>query len=269
MLIIPGSGPTDRDGNNPLGVTAAPYRLLAEALAASAASASVRIDKRGMFGSKAAIPDANKVTIADYAADAHAWVASIRAGRPAPNASGCSAIAKAALVALAAAPAARRHLRRDLRRRHGPQARRGDARAIARQPGQRADPRTGAEQAIDTLEAGKTVDAPALPAPLHRCSMPRSSPSSDRPAGAGSAALAASLKLPLLIVQGDPGPAGHRAGCAQALAAAQPKAKLVVVPGVNHVLKAPSGDDRAATWRPMPIRRCRLRRRWSRPSRAS
>ena len=34
VLIIPGSGPTDRDGNNPLGVTAAPYRLLAEALAA-------------------------------------------------------------------------------------------------------------------------------------------------------------------------------------------------------------------------------------------
>ena len=33
VLIIPGSGPTDRDGNSPLGVTAASYRLLAEALA--------------------------------------------------------------------------------------------------------------------------------------------------------------------------------------------------------------------------------------------
>jgi hypothetical protein len=51
VLIIPGSGPTDRDGNNPLGITAAPYRLLAEALAAKRVS-SVRIDKRGMFGSK-------------------------------------------------------------------------------------------------------------------------------------------------------------------------------------------------------------------------
>src|SRR5688572_2979729 len=66
VLIIPGSGPTDRNGNNPLGVTAAPYRLLAEGLAGRGIS-SVRIDKRGMFGSKAAIPDANKVTIADYA----------------------------------------------------------------------------------------------------------------------------------------------------------------------------------------------------------
>ena len=77
FLSSPAPGPTDRDGNNPLGVTAAPYRLLAEALAAKGVS-SVRIDKRGLFGSKAAIPDPNKVTIADYAFDAHTWVATIR-----------------------------------------------------------------------------------------------------------------------------------------------------------------------------------------------
>ncbi|HEY4545313.1 MAG TPA: hypothetical protein VIG90_02645 [Pedomonas sp.] len=33
VLIIPSSGSTDRDGNNPLGVRAAPYRLLASGLA--------------------------------------------------------------------------------------------------------------------------------------------------------------------------------------------------------------------------------------------
>ncbi len=78
VLIIPGSGPTDRDGNSPLGIAAAPYRLLAEALAAQGI-ATARIDKRGMFGSKAAISDANAVTIADYAADVHAWAKVIRA----------------------------------------------------------------------------------------------------------------------------------------------------------------------------------------------
>ncbi|MEO1731199.1 MAG: alpha/beta hydrolase, partial [Pseudomonadota bacterium] len=78
VLIVPGSGPTDRDGNNPLGVTAASYRLLAEALAERGIG-SVRIDKRGMFGSKAAIPDPNDVTIADYARDIHAWIKSVRA----------------------------------------------------------------------------------------------------------------------------------------------------------------------------------------------
>src|SRR6476620_4570229 len=77
VLIIPGSGPTDRDGNNPMGVTAAPYRLLAEALATKGVS-SLRADKRGMFASKAAIADANAVTIADYAADAHNWIGMLR-----------------------------------------------------------------------------------------------------------------------------------------------------------------------------------------------
>ncbi len=77
VLVIPGSGPTDRDGNNPLGVTAAPYRLLAEALAARGV-ATLRIDKRGMFGSKGAVADANDVTIAGYAADVRAWVGVVR-----------------------------------------------------------------------------------------------------------------------------------------------------------------------------------------------
>ena len=77
LQVIPGSGPTDRDGNSPLGITAAPYRLLAESLAEKGIS-TVRIDKRGLFGSKGAVADANKVTIADYATDTYNWVAAIR-----------------------------------------------------------------------------------------------------------------------------------------------------------------------------------------------
>ena len=77
VLVVPGSGPTDRDGNNPFGVRASTYRLLAEGLAERGV-ASVRIDKRGMFGSAAAVPDPNAVTIADYAADVHSWVRAIR-----------------------------------------------------------------------------------------------------------------------------------------------------------------------------------------------
>lgn len=34
VLILPGSGPTDRDGNSGLGIRASTYRLLAEGLAA-------------------------------------------------------------------------------------------------------------------------------------------------------------------------------------------------------------------------------------------
>ena len=82
-LIIPGSGPTDRDGNSPQGIRAASYRLLAQGLAAEGIT-TVRIDKRGMFGSAAVVPDANAVTMADYVADTAAWVKSVRAKTGAP-----------------------------------------------------------------------------------------------------------------------------------------------------------------------------------------
>jgi len=72
-LIVPGSGPTDRDGNNPLSVNASPYRLLAEGLAAKG-FATLRIDKRGMFASAMAVEDANAVTIADYVDDVRSWI---------------------------------------------------------------------------------------------------------------------------------------------------------------------------------------------------
>jgi len=56
--------------------------------------------------------------------------------------------------------------------------------------------------------------------------------------------LAASLKVPLLIIQGDQD-LQVTVDDARALAAAQPKAKLVIAPGVNHVLKVPNGEGRA------------------------
>lgn len=73
ILIIPGSGPTDRDGNNPLGVNASTYRLIAENLALKGI-ATLRVDKRGMFASSAAVTDANAVTINDYVEDVRSWI---------------------------------------------------------------------------------------------------------------------------------------------------------------------------------------------------
>ncbi|MEC8179584.1 MAG: alpha/beta fold hydrolase, partial [Pseudomonadota bacterium] len=76
VLIVPGSGPTDRDGNSPLGIAAQTYKLLAEALAQHGI-ASVRIDKRGMFGSATAVPDPNDVTVDDYVTDIESWADTI------------------------------------------------------------------------------------------------------------------------------------------------------------------------------------------------
>jgi pimeloyl-ACP methyl ester carboxylesterase len=76
VLIIPGSGPVNRDGNSLHGLNTDTYKLLAQGLAARGI-ASVRIDKRGMRSSAAAIPNSNDVTIADYASDVHSWTGAI------------------------------------------------------------------------------------------------------------------------------------------------------------------------------------------------
>lgn len=79
VLIVPGSGPTDRDGNGPLGLKTDAYKLLAAALAEEGI-ASVRVDKRGMFGSAGA-GDPNAVTPAAYVEDYRAWIDAIKAER--------------------------------------------------------------------------------------------------------------------------------------------------------------------------------------------
>ncbi|MEM9270202.1 MAG: alpha/beta fold hydrolase [Pseudomonadota bacterium] len=74
VIILPGSGPTDRDGNSPQGLASNTYKLIAQGLAAQGIAA-LRVDKRGLFGSAKAISDPNAVTIGDYAQDLSQWAA--------------------------------------------------------------------------------------------------------------------------------------------------------------------------------------------------
>jgi pimeloyl-ACP methyl ester carboxylesterase len=244
LLIVPGSGPTDRDGNNPLGVKAAPYRLLAEGLAARGI-ATVRIDKRGMFGSAGAIPNANDVTVADYATDVHQWAKAIRA-RTGARCLWVLGHSEGALVALVAAqePAdlcgiilvsgAGRRLSDVIR----DQLRANPANAPVL---------SEALAALDALEAGKRVDTtnmnPAL-LPLFR---PQVQGAVISLFSYDPAALIAKVRLPVLIVQGERDIQVSVAD-AKRLAAAHPAAKLVLLPDVNHVLKTVASDDRNANF---------------------
>ena len=242
VLIIPGSGPTDRDGNNPMGVTAAPYRLLAEALATKGVS-TLRADKRGMFGSKAAIADANAVTIRDYADDAHGWADALR------KQTGAKCVwllghSEGGLIALAAAqqPAGicGLILVASTGRKLG---------AVIREQ-LNANPANApllpqAMAALSSLEAGKPADTTGMPAPLLALFNPKVQAFLIDMLSQDPATLAARTKLPILIVRGGKDIQVAQAD-ADALRAAQPDAKFVGPADMNHVLKDVKGDDRAS-----------------------
>lgn len=238
-VILPGSGPTDRDGNSPMGVAAGTYRLLAEGLA-DRGVATLRIDKRGIAASAAAGPAEADLRFDAYAADARAWAAeaAARAGKPCAWLIGHSEGALVALKAVAGgddkicglillAGAGR------------------PAGAVLREQLDAGLPepmKTQAFAALTELEAGRTVaDTPPALAALFR---PSVQPYLISWLPLDPAALLAAYDGPVFIGQGTTDLQISVAD-AEALAAADPRATLKLWSGVNHVLKtAPA--DRAA-----------------------
>lgn len=240
VLIVPGSGPTDRNGNAPTWLNASTYRLLAEGLL-DEGIASVRIDKRGMYGSAAAIPDADDVTIDEYAADVQAWVAAIRAQTGARSvwvlghsegglvgllaARQSADIAGLILVATAGRPLGQ----------------------VVRQQLQ-SNPANApfldnAMWILDSLEAGDRVDAARIDPAL----MPLCRPQVQRllmsELTVDPAALLAGYTNPVLIVQGsrDIQVAVHDA---ERLKHANPRAEMALIADANHFLKPVRTTDR-------------------------
>jgi uncharacterized protein len=242
VLIIPGSGPTDRDGNNPAGILAAPYRLLAEDLAVRGVT-TVRIDKRGLGGSAGATPDGNAVTIPDYVTDVHAWTTVIRHRTGAPcvwllghSEGGLVAMATSAtepdlcgLILVAAAGRPMGEVLRDQLRANPANAPLVD-RALA---------------AIDELEAGKRVDTSDMAPPLMRLFNPNVQGFLISAFSYDPAKLLKGYAKPVLILQGLRDMQVHEVD-AKILKDADPNATLVLLPNVNHVLKSVSSDDRRA-----------------------
>jgi len=71
-LIIPGSGPTDRDGNQP-GLTSNCLKMLAHALSGNGI-ASLRYDKRGIGNSRKAGGNESDLRFEHYISDATGWI---------------------------------------------------------------------------------------------------------------------------------------------------------------------------------------------------
>lgn len=242
LLILPGSGPTDRDGNNVHGIRAGTYRLLAEALA-DRGIGTARIDKRGLAASGGAVADGNAVTIADYVTDTRSWIASLH------TRTGLSCIwlaghSEGGLVALAAAQQPEGICGLVLI------ATPGRPLGVILREQLRANPANApllpdAMAAIDRLEAGEPVDVSTFHPALQQLFAPQVQGFLIDAMAHDPAALAAKVALPILIVQGE---ADLQVGLAdaQALHAARPGVELVLLPGINHVLKVVAADDRAA-----------------------
>jgi len=80
VLIIAGSGPTDRDGNNNFGTKTDAYKMLAEELAKKGIS-SLRYDKRGIGKSMLALKKESDIRFDNYVDDAVAWISLIKADK--------------------------------------------------------------------------------------------------------------------------------------------------------------------------------------------
>ncbi|GAB5504745.1 alpha/beta hydrolase [Pyruvatibacter sp.] len=242
VLIVPGSGPTDRDGNSPLGIAAQSYKLLAEALA-QRGIASVRIDKRGMFASAGAIPDPNAVSVADYVTDLETWADTI-AQRTGGQCVWLLGHSEGGMISMAAAA-------KDPARYCGlllvasPGVNTGDViRAqLAANPAN-APIMPQVDTIIAKLKAGETVPL----GEMHPGLIPLFGPQVQGFVGSmlrlEPAELIAAHDLPVLILNGR-ADLQTPAADAETLAAARPDAKLVLLDGVNHVLKQVPHGSRA------------------------
>ena len=77
VLIVAGSGPTDRNGNSAAGLSTYSYKMLGEALA-EGGYAVMRYDKRGIGGSPIPAEDVPNLVFEDYIDDARACAKFLR-----------------------------------------------------------------------------------------------------------------------------------------------------------------------------------------------
>lgn len=229
VLMISGSGPTDRDGNNPEAGRNDSLKKLALLLAQNNI-ASVRYDKRGVATGRKATPDERDLSVAGYVDDAVAWSAQLKRD-PRFGPLVILGHSEGALIATLAAQRAGANAVVSLSGSGRPLGE-----VLREQIGERlpAELQPRSYQLIERLEAGQYD--PDVPQPLQVLFRPSVQPYLISLLRQDPAQAFAALKIPALIVQGS-----HDiqvgVGDAQALQRAKPDAQLAIIPGMNHVLR--------------------------------
>lgn len=246
VLIVAGSGPTDRDGNS----AALPgandsLKQLVQGLAKQGI-ASVRYDKRGIGQS---VPTAGQtlreedLVFGDFVNDAAEWIRQMQAD---PRFAGLGLVghSEGALIALAVANSTSVEAVVTLA---GP----GENLAEVLQRQLRANPANPPELVAEVnrilaeLRAGRRVAS--IPPVLTALFRPSVQPFLISAFQYDPARLIKTVKSPVLIVQGERD-LQVLPDDARRLSAAAPQAKLVLIPGMNHLLKQ-VGDDLALNQR--------------------
>ncbi|MEA9992967.1 alpha/beta fold hydrolase [Pseudomonas sp. 10B1] len=234
VLMISGSGPTDRDGNNTDGGRNDSMERLAKILARHNI-ASVRYDKRGVAASKAATPDERNLSIEAYVADAVAWSQKLKADpRLGPlilmgHSEGALVASLAAQKAGAAAVISIAGTGRPVDE------------VVREQLHYRLPPALllRSNQLIESLKAGRTDDN--VPPALEVVFRPSVQPYLISLFHQDPAKAFGKLQVPALIIQGS-----HDiqvgVGDAERLHTAKPDAELAVIDGMNHVMRIVPND---------------------------
>jgi pimeloyl-ACP methyl ester carboxylesterase len=243
VLIHPGSGPTDRDGNSPLlpGKNNS-LRLLAEGLA-SRRIASLRIDKRGVAGSAAAATAESDLRVETFADDAASWLDLLKRD---PRFTAIVALGHSEGALITALAAARRPV-------NGYVSVAGVAQraseVLRRQLQGKLNARLMAEseRILSALERG--VRADSVPAELFPLFRPSVQPYLISWFRISPAETVGRLGAPVLVAQGTTDLQVDTLHAALLLAR-RPDARYLKIAGMNHVLKQVSGEleDQVASY---------------------
>ena len=229
-LIIAGSGPTDRNGNSPAIAGANnSLKYLAEGLAAQGI-ATVRYDKRGVAESVKAAASESDLRFETYIDDAVLWGKQLRADK---RFSSVIVIghSEGSLIGMVAAQKMNADAFISIAGAGRPAAQALLDQLKGKLP---ADLQSRAEMIIKSLSEGKTVeDIPPALGPLFRRSV---QPYAISYFKYDPAIEIAKLSTPVLITQGTTDIQESEQE-AKLLAQAKPSARLLMIEGMNHVLK--------------------------------
>ena len=235
VLLHSGSGPTDRDGNSaPASLLNNSLRMLAESLARQGI-ATVRYDKRGVASSAGAAKEESDLRLDTYIDDAVVWMRQLRADQRFSHVV-MAGHSEGALIAMVACQRAKADACVSISGAGHPLA---DILRDQLKPKLLPALAGANERILVALEQGKQVDD--VPPELMMLYRPSVQPYLISSFKTDPRKAIAALKMPVLIVQGTTD-IQVSVKEAQALAAAAPAAKLVVIEGMNHVMKMVPAD---------------------------